>query len=66
MSEEDNKTLEKIAEILIRVDRGLISDGRAIEKIMNVTLENSNRKLKEYLNKSLRQVDAKVEKGESK
>ncbi len=53
MTEEDNKTLEKVAEVLIRVDKNLISDGRAIEKIMNIVLENSNKKLKEYLDKRL-------------
>ncbi len=54
MTEEDNKTLEKVAEVLIRVDKNLISDRRAIKEIMKIVVENSNKKLKEYLDKSLR------------
>ena len=54
MKKEDNKTLEKVAEVLIRVDKNLISDRRAIKEIMKIVVENSNKKLKEYLDKSLR------------
>ena len=49
MKKEDNKTLEKVAEVLIRVDKNLISDGKAIEKIMKIVVENSNKKLRRSL-----------------
>jgi len=53
MKNKDNETLEKIAMVLVKVDNGLLSDKKAIDKIMNITLKNSNRKLKEYLDKQL-------------
>lgn len=51
MENEDNKTLEKVARVLISVDKGNISDKKAIDKIMKIVLKNSNRKLKEFLNR---------------
>jgi len=54
MKNKDNQTLEKIASILIKVNKNLISDKKAIEDIMRVMLNNSNRKLKEYLYKEVK------------
>ena len=48
---EDNKTLEKIAKILLKVDRGNLSDSKAIDKIMKIVTNNSTRKLEEFLYK---------------
>lgn len=47
--EKDNKTLEKIAKILIRVDKGNLSDGKAIERIMKIVSDNSTEKLRKHL-----------------
>ncbi len=49
--DENNKTLEKIAKIILNVDRGNLSDNKAIDKIMKIVTNNSTRKLEEFLYK---------------
>jgi len=53
--DKDNKTLEKIAKILLKVDKDELSDKKAIEKIMKIVVDNSTDKLKEFLDKSLKE-----------
>lgn len=59
MENKDNETLEDIANILIILDRGDLSDGEAIERIMKVTIKNANEKLKNYLNENKEVEDGK-------
>lgn len=47
--DKDNKTLEKIAKILLKVDKDELSDSKAIKRIMKIVTDNSTRKLKEFL-----------------
>jgi len=55
MKNKDNEILEKIARILLKVDKGNLSDKRAIENIMKIMIENSTLKLSRYLEKGLKQ-----------
>ena len=57
MENKDNETLEKIARVLIKVDNYDISDKEDIDKIMKITLENSTKKLKAFLDSKLKKKE---------
>ena len=44
---QDSKTLEKISEVLVEVDKDKLPDKEAIDKLMKIISDNINQKVKE-------------------